>query len=391
MNTIIQLPGLIDPHVHLRDPGQTNKEDFFTGTSAALAGGFTTVFDMPNNKIPITTVERLQEKIEIAQRKIVNNIGFYFGSLGDNLDEFGKLLTTLCNCHSGLTRIKNVKDIHNSSKDPGLGQDDKERKHFLSSHIFGLKLYLNETTGNFLIDTKTLSTIFDSWPKENGPILVHAEDDAVAEVISNVKRTGKRVHFCHISLKSDLEQIKKAKEDTLPISCGITPHHLFLTQEDAEKLGPYGRMKPFLKSKKDTEFLWENIHYIDCIESDHAPHTKEEKQSDSPPFGVPGLETTLPLLLTAVNENRLTIEEVIRLCHTGPSQILNIKQSFNTYLEIEMNEEYLLKAENMYTKCQWTPFEGWKAKGKLKRVFMRGKKVFENGKVLVKPGSGQII
>lgn len=356
----ITIPGLIDPHVHLRDPGQTYKEDFYTGTSAALAGGYTTVIDMPNNTTPITTLERLEEKKALAKQHIVSDIGFHFGSLGDNLDEFEKV----------------------------------------KQKVIGLKLYLNETTGNFLIDKEKLNAIFHAW--NGGVILVHAEDDAVAAVIEIAKQTGKRAHFCHISLQSDLEQIMKAKEEGVQVTCGVTPHHLFLTDDDGKKLGPFGRMKPFLKSKKDVEFLWKNLASIDVIESDHAPHTLAEKTgrtearggrtpSVPPPFGVPGLETTLSLLLNAVNQKRLLIEDVIRLCHDNPSKIFGIKQDQSTTIEIELNIKYILHNTNLHTKCGWTPFDGWNITGKVIRTFIRGTNVMEDNEILVKPGFGRII
>ncbi len=348
MSNNITLPGLIDIHVHLRTPGQTHKEDFTTGTSAALAGGFTTVIDMPNNAVPTTTSTLLEEKMEIAQKQVVSNIGFYFGSLGNNLKEFEK--------------VKNK--------------------------VFGIKLYLNETTGNFLINAGLLSKIFDAW--NGGPILVHAEDDAVKEVIKNVKRTKKPTHFCHISLSSDLKQIARAKEKGLPVTCGATPHHLFLSQKDTRKLGPYGKMKPYLKSQKDVMFLWKNLDQIDVIESDHAPHTKEEKESDNPPFGVPELETTLPLLLTAVNQDKLTINDIKRLCHDNAQKIFKIPD-LDSSIEIDMNETYEIKNENLFTKCKWSPFNNWKMQGKIKKVMIQNQTVFENGIVTVKPGSRRIL
>ncbi|MCL4353185.1 dihydroorotase [Patescibacteria group bacterium] len=360
---IIKLPGLIDLHVHLRDPGQTNKEDFYTGTCAALAGGYTAIIDMPNNKIPITASRKLEEKIKIAKRKTVCDLGFYFGSMGRNIDEFEK-----------------VKD-----------------------KVFGLKLYLNETTGNFLIKKADLEKIFKSWKSlqtlslhsdrvySQKPILLHAEDSAVDYVISLVKKTGAKAHFCHISTASDLKQIIKAKENNLPVTCGVTPHHLFLTEEDVRTLGPFGQMKPPLRSKKDQNFIWKNLKYVDVVESDHAPHTIKEKRKDPPPFGVPGLETTLPFLLTAVSQKRLTVAEVIRLCHTNPGRILGIKSDKQTYSEVDLNCEFLIRNSNLHTKCGWSPFAGWKIKGKVNKVFIRGKKVFEYGKVLTKPGFGNII
>lgn len=348
--TKIILPGLIDPHVHLRDPGQTHKEDFYTGTCAALAGGFTTIIDMPNNLKLIDSKKLLDEKMRIAKRKIVSDVGFYFGSLGDNLNEF-----------------KKVQDI-----------------------TFGLKLYLSQTTGGFIHPKEKLERTFKAWPKRK-VILVHAEDDMLDLVIKAVARTGNKIHVCHISTKSDLKKIIKAKNDNLPISCGVTSHHLFLNEKDVKSLGSFGKMKPPLRSKTDQKFLWKNLKYIDLIESDHAPHTVDEKKSENPPSGTPGLETTLPLLLTAVNDRRLTLEEVIRLCHEGPKKVFNLKAHPQNKVEVEINESYLISSISLFTKCNWSPFKDVRVKGRIKRVFLRGKKVFENGKVLVGPGFGKII
>ena len=357
---IIRLPGLIDIHVHLRTPGQTHKENFSTGTKAAIAGGFTTIFDMPNNKIPITTAARLERKIRTAKNKIYSDVGFYFGSLGDNLTEFERV----------------------------------------ANKVYGLKLYLNETTGNFLISKDRLTDIFKAWKKvTNKPVLVHAEEDAIEAVINISKRIKQQVHFCHISLASDLKQIIRTKEAGVKITCGVTPHHLFLTQDDAKKLGPYGRMKPFLKSAEDVKFLWKNIEYIDAVESDHAPHTKAEKDSDTPPYGVPGLETTLPLLLTAVHAGKLEVSEIKRLCYSGPKKILHLKHDTGK-IEVDLDQEYVINNDELFTKCGWSPFAGppgqsplgggRKVYGKVKKVTLRGKAVFENGKFRSMP-QGKVI
>lgn len=347
---MITLPGLIDVHVHLRTPGQVQKEDFLTGTSAALAGGFTIVLDMPNNAIPIKTKALLDEKIKLASEQAVTDIGFHFGSQGENLDQFD----------------------------------------LIKKDVFGIKLYLNETTGNFLINPETLAKIFRAWPEDAGPILVHAEDDAVAEVINNVEETGRSAHFCHISLQSDLEQIMAAKEKGLRVTCGVTPHHLFLNQEDAKKLGSYGKMKPYLKSVTDIHYLWKHLDQIDVIESDHAPHTKEEKEGENPPFGVPGLETTLPLLLTAMHEGKLTIDDIIRLCHDNPKKIFKITDQ-DAVVEVDLDEEYVLQNDTLLTKCGWSPFAGRTMHGRVKKVTVRGNVVFENGEIIAKPGTGRII
>lgn len=351
---MIKLPGLIDIHVHLRDPGQTYKEDFFTGTSAALAGGFTTILDMPNNKIPITSIKELKEKQKIAGEKIVCDVGFYFGSLGENLKDF--------------------KTVQNQ--------------------VFGLKIYLNQTTGNYIVDEKVFKRICEVWPKKI-PILLHAEADVIEQMIEIAGQASQRIHICHISSKKEFQTIINAKKKSYKVTCGVTPHNLFLTVTDEKKLGSFGMMKPSLKTKKDVDFIWKNLKYIDVIESDHAPHTIEEKNhppaGGKPLFGVPGLETTLPLLLTAVSEKKLTLDRLIELCFDNPKKIFKIPTDKNTWIEIDEKEEYIIDNKNLKTKCGWSPFHGWKVRGKVKRVFIRGKKVFEDGKLLVKPGSGKII
>ncbi|SRR5260221_55703 len=347
---MIRLPGLIDPHVHFRTPGQEYKEDFLTGTSAALAGGYTTIIDMPNNLQPVTTLQKLEEKEKIAQKQIICDVGFYFGSLGENLHEF-----------------PNVQD-----------------------KVLGLKMYLNQTTGNFVVDTKIFQRVCESWPVGK-PILVHAEENILPNILEIAYQTNQKLHVCHVSSRIELQTIITAKEKGYKVTCGVTPHHLFLSEEDEQKLGPFGRMRPPLRSKKDVEFLWSHLDNIDIIESDHAPHTKEEKLSDKSPFGVPGLETTLPLLLTAVSQGKLTIVDIQRLCSDNPSKIFGIQQDENTKIEIDENEEWTIKNENLFTKCKWSPFDGWKVKGRVEKVVLRGSVVFEKGTLLAKPGQGRII
>ncbi|MCL4417782.1 MAG: amidohydrolase family protein [Actinobacteria bacterium] len=351
---LLTLPGLIDPHVHLRDLGLEYKEDFYSGTSAALAGGYTTVIDMPNNKNPIFTKEALEEKIKIAKEKIVCNTGFYFGTDGKNLKEFEK--------------VKNM--------------------------AMGLKIYMNETTGNFLIDWQDLENIFKAWPEDAGPILLHAEKEAVIFALKVVKKIKRKTHFCHINLKNDLVQILKTKEKGLPITCGVTPHHLFLSLDDLPKLKGLGIMKPPLATQKDVDFLWKQIKNIDIIESDHAPHAIEEKQKEKPAYGIPGLETTLPLLLTAVSEGKITIEDIKRLCFTNPKQLfssIHAHWTFHNKVIVDLDEEWIIENKNLKTKCGWSPFNGRKVKGKVKEVYLHKELVFKDGKIVNKKGTGQIV
>lgn len=349
MAEIINLPGLIDLHVHLRDPGQTHKEDFYTGTAAALAGGFTTVVDMPNNLVAITTRQLLEEKIESARQKVVCDIGFNFGTLGDNLNEFPKIY-------------------------------DK---------VMGLKIYLNLTTGNFIIDKGKLGEIYAAW-ESNKPIFLHAEEDVSDLVLSTLRKYPKRTHLCHVSSRQELELVIQAKNEGLPLTCGVTPHHLFLSDKDKEKLGAFGYMKPYLKPRPDQDFIWQNLDAIDVFESDHAPHTIEEKNSGNVPFGVPGLETTLPLLLTAEKEGQITRKQLLEKLYYNPAKILGIEPDENTRIEVSM-DEYEIKNENLKTKSGWSPFAGRKVIGKVKKVQIRGNLVYENSQIINTPGSGKII
>lgn len=349
MSKIITLPGLIDPHVHLRDPGQTHKEDFYTGTSAALAGGYVALVDMPNNLKHVSTPELLDEKINLARQKAVCDIGFTFGTLGTNLDLFEEIY----------------------------------------EKVVGLKIYLNITTGGYKISTSDLGNIYKSWQSDK-PIFLHAEEDVSRPVLETLLKYPRRTHICHISSADELKWIMQAKSEGLPITCGVTPHHLFLSHDDWQKLKGFGFMKPELKPKADQDFFWQNIDSIDMIESDHAPHTKKEKMSSAPPFGVPGLETTLPLLLTAEQEGKINRDQLINKLHTQPAKLLGINVGSDTKIEVDMNE-YEIKNEDLKTKCGWSPFAGRRVVGKVKEVTVRGETAYKDGKILAQAGSGKII
>ena len=343
----IKLPGLIDVHVHLRDPGQTHKEDIYTGTSAALAGGFTCVVDMPNNAEPITTIDRLNAKLEIARQKAVGDIGFHYGSLGDNLETFEEA----------------------------------------AKHSVGLKIYLNNTTGSYMLDPAYLKKIYAAWPKDK-VVLLHAEEDFIDVAIESLEGLDRPVHICHMPNREVLDKIIGAKRQGLPVTCGVTPHHLFLNENDTETLGVYGRMLPSLKPQSDVDYLWEHLDDIDLIESDHAPHTHAEKAEGA--NGVPGLETTLPLLLKAEADGKITREKIIELCHSTPARIFGIPTDDDTYVEVDMTPTTIKNSE-LKTKCGWSPFDGVEVPGKVSKVVLRGETVYENGEVLAKAGSSRVI
>ena len=334
---LTKLPGLIDPHVHLRDPGATHKEDYETGTKAAVAGGIIMVLDMPNNPEPTIIREALDKKMKLVKEKAVCEVGFIFGaSQNDNTAEFSKVI----------------------------------------EDVYALKIYMDTTTGSLLLEEKgILEKTFDAWPGHK-PIVVHAEGETMNKAIELAKKFNKRLHIAHLSQKSELARVIEEKEKGMDISCEVTPHHLFLTEKDAGVLGPYGIMKPPLKKQEDIDFIWKHLYAVDCIATDHAPHTHEEKESDKAPYGVTGLETSLPLMLHTVNEGRIKLDDVVRLMHEGPIKIFGMKISDDSFVEVDLNSEYTFDNKNLFTKSGWTPFNGMKIKGKVIRTVIRGKEVF---------------
>lgn len=347
----ITLPGLIDVHTHLRVPGGEHKEDFATGTAAALVGGITMVLGMPNTSPPLSTSEALALAYAQAQADARCDVGLFAGASPEQVAHL-----------------------------PALGEQ-----------AVALKIYLNDTFGPLRVeDVPTLRACFQDWPRHK-MIAMHAEKQSVAVGIGLAAAYDRPVHFCHISRREEIELIADAKMRGLPVTCEVTPHHLFLTEVDAARLGPLGDMRPILGTESDVAALWEHLNdTVDCIATDHAPHTLAEKQSATPPPGVAGLETSLVLMLTAVTQNRLTLDRLIDLMATNPRRIYNLPEQPDTHVEVEMTPA-VIRNESMYSKCGWTPFDGMEMAGRVRRVVLRGVVVVEDGMVTAVPGSGQII
>lgn len=355
MSNITRIPGMIDVHTHLRDDASlkwSHKEDFETGTKAAIAGGFTLVMDMPNNPDHAITGEALLTKMKHAEGRVYCDVGFHFGAAIGNYSEYEKVFP----------------------------------------HVYGLKIYMNHTTGNMKVeDPVALDEIFKSWVdashtfNQYKPILVHAEAETIKLAITLGKKYSVPIHICHVALEKEIKIVKEAKQKGVQITCEATCNNLFLCEDDLERLGPYGLMKPHIGKRSDMEALWKNLDVIDCIATDHAPHTKAEKDSHEPPYGVPGLETALPLLLTEVHNGRLTINRLVELTSMQQKKMFNILHDEQTYVEIDLDARWKITAKHMFSKCGWTPFEGREVVGKIVKVVMRGNTVFENGNVIGRP------
>ncbi len=396
LKNLLVLPGLIDEHVHLRDEGRAYKEDFQTGTAAAASGGFTTVLDMPNNEPVTMSVQNLRNRMGIASRKVLVHVGFY--------SEFPKKLSD----------IKNI----------------------TAKGAVAFKLFMGCQIGELNIDDdQALEAAFKEIAELNVPLAVHAEDKALLttneEKFKQAKKSsnaafqeahsetveliaierllkisapsGVRLHFCHISTEKGLNAIWEAKKSGRKITCEITPNHLLLSDADFAHGGQMLIMAPPLRSKSNVDALWKGVETarVDTLGSDHAPHSLSEKSASSVwdvKVGVPGLETTLPLILTQVRKNRLSLGQAVQLLAEKPAEIYGLKdrgyleQGLNADLTVvDFNQKFKIDASKFKSKAKYSPFNGWDVVGKPVKTFVDGSLVYDEGEIVAKTGSASIV
>lgn len=350
---MLKINGMLDPHTHLRDLDWAHKATFESETRAAVAGGYTAVFDMPNTPPNTTTRAALQAKLDRIDATATCDYGVYFGA----------------------------------------SQDDNTAEYAGLSGVCGLKIFCNATTGNLLVASEEDQHHHIRAWNTGRVISVHAEGGTVEQILRIVRQERKPVHFLHISTADEIDMLRRAKEEGLPVTVGVCPHHLYLTERDVHDLGALALMKPELKTKADQVALWTALRdgVVDVVESDHAPHTLEEKHNDDgrPVYGVPGLETTLPLMLLAVREERLTLEQIPKLLAENPRRIFGVAGDAGTYTLIDDGAPCEIRNQNLFTAPGWSPFDGMRAWGEVHQVWIRGKKVFERGRFLAEPGYGR--
>lgn len=353
------MPGVIDVHTHMREPGVTYKEDFETGSKACAKAGITTFYDMPNTVPTTTTLENLLNKKELAGKKSIVNFGIHFGgSKNNNISEIKKVL------------------------------DKKE--------VNTVKIFMNVTTGEMLIeDDEILKGVFQN----SGLVLVHAENEMIDKAIGLNQKYGKGLYVCHIPSAEELKKVIEAKKDSRlnnemhRIYAEVTPHHLFLNEEireSSERNKMLLRMKPELRKKSDNEFLWKALNegLIDTIGTDHAPHLIEEKM-EKVTFGMPGVETSLALMLTAYNEGKIKLSAIQKLMCENPAEIMKIagrgklKEGYYAdVIVVDIEKEWIAGVDDtLESKCGWTPYENWKLKGKNIMTVVNGEIIYENGKI----------
>jgi len=394
------LPGIIDPQVHFRDPGQPEKEDLYTGSCAAASGGVTSFLDMPNNVPSQTTLQSMYEKIETGNRRCVTNFGFFIGATESNVEELQK----------------------------AVGTPDAP---IAIPGICGIKIFMGSSTGDLLVnESNALEEIFTNTA---GLIAVHAEDEtrmderkklikgrtdmaahaewrdditaliATKRAVGYAQATGHRLHILHLTsgieadYLSDLTSLHGA-EGEAHITTEVLPQHLTLDESDVEVLGTRLKMNPPIRYKKDKETLWKRLHdgTIACIATDHAPHTLESKAKGFPsaPSGMPGVETSLPVMLTHASRGACTIEQVVKWMASNVAEIYGmigkgrLEEGYDGDITlVDMTTERMVDDANTWTTVRWNPFHGKKLVGWPTLTVVGGVPVFERNEATGPKGS----
>jgi len=369
------LPGAIDVHVHFRTPGGEYKEDWDSGSMAALAGGVTTVLDMPNTDPPTIDLAALAQKRELAGAKARVHHGFFMGATRDNLDQ--------------------VKAAEN---------------------IAGLKVYMGSSTGGLLVyEDGPLAHIFEHF---NGTLAVHAEDEQIIQAntllhqtaehpnvhhlirnahsarrateraIALAKRFERQLHICHMSTAEELDLVTAAADPR--ITCEVAPHHLTLTEAALDDIGTLAKMNPPLRTQADLDGLWQGLAAgkIACVATDHAPHTIKEKMGSywQAPSGVPGVQHMMPILLDAATRGVLTLERVAQVSAEWPAQVFGIQNKGRIavgydadLMLVDMVLNKPVARQEVVSKCGWTPYEGMNLTGWPVTTILDGRVVYDRG------------
>ena len=378
-NKII-FPGIIDTQVHFREPGSTDAEDLESGSRAAVLGGVTSLFEMPNTNPPTSNLIEFDKKLQLAKDRMHSNYAFYFGATPDNADQ--------------LSKLKNLKGC------------------------CGVKLFAGSSTGKLLVDKE--ADIEKVISNSDRIVSIHSEDEEILKqrkkfvvkgdvhshpvwrnsecamsstrrMVKIAERYDKQIHILHVSTKEEVDFLAMHKKN---VTFETTPQHLTLYAPDCyDKLGTYAQMNPPLRSKEHYEKLWVAIKndLVDVLGSDHAPHLKENKNKEYPnsPSGMPGVQTIFPIMLDHVNNGKLPLEKLIKLLCENPCKIFGIKnkgfikEGYDADLTVvDMKKEQIIKDEMIASKCGWTPFNNYKVKGFPVGTIVNGVLVMSEGKIV---------
>jgi|TARA_B110000259_G_scaffold179974_1_gene220130 dihydroorotase len=375
------LPGIIDTQVHFREPGSTDREDLESGSRAAVLGGVTSVFEMPNTNPPTSNLIEFEKKLNLAKNRMHCNYAFYFGATPENADQ--------------LSKLKNLKGC------------------------CGVKLFAGSSTGKLLVARE--EDIEKVISNSDRVVSIHSEDEEILNlrkkfikegdvhshpewrnnecamsstrrVVKIAERYNKKIHVLHVTTKEEVDFLAMHKKN---VTFEITPQHLTLYAPDCyDKLGTLAQMNPPIRKKEHYDRLWTAVKnsIVDVLGSDHAPHSKEDKNKKYPesPSGMPGVQTILPIMLNHINNKNLSLDQLIKFMCENPCKIFGIKkkgyikEGFDADLTIvDMNKEQTIKNEMMATKCGWTPFNNMTIRGFPIATIINGKTVMFDGKVVI--------
>jgi len=381
---LLVLPGIIDVHVHFRQPGIEYKADMQSESKAALIGGVTTVFDMPNNNPPIVSEELLNKKLSLCKDNMLCNYGLYLGLTNDNTEQA----------------------IHM----------DKDK-------IVGLKLFLGSSTGNMLVDRE--ESIINLFKKSPFIITAHCEDEQSIKdnilkykqinplpynihclirneqscykssvfAIELAKKYNTNFHLAHISTAKEISLLSDDKVENKHITCEVSPNHLLFSQEDYKQYGNFIKCNPAIKTKEDRQLLRQALKegYIDMIATDHAPHLKEEKQQDyfKAPSGIPSIQYSLLTMLQIAKEENWDLYLIPQKMSENPAKRFNIKKRgfikksyFADLVFVKLGQKTTVTEDNIFSKCKWSPFENHTFDNSIVMTMLNGKIVAREGNCL---------
>tara|TARA_B100001063_G_scaffold92372_1_gene86023 strand:- start:556 stop:1893 length:1338 start_codon:yes stop_codon:yes gene_type:complete len=385
-NGYLAIPGMIDDQVHFREPGLTHKGDIRSESKAAIAGGVTSYFEMPNTFPNTTSINEFKNKIKIASKNSFANFSFMFGGTNDNIDEIIRL-------------------------------DEKQ--------VAGIKLFLGSSTGKMLIDDR--SSIEEIFKSTLLPISAHCEDEQTIKdntehyknlygqkipisahpeirnekacfksssyAVALAKKTGARLNVFHISTAIELDLFDNNTDlNNKKITSEVCAHHLWFTDDDYDKLGSKIKWNPAIKSKDDKEALWKGIknNKVDIIASDHAPHTIKEKDNSylDCPSGGPMVQHTILSLLQNCEKYGVSFEKIVEKISHNPATIFKVNNRgflregyYADIVLIDTNNPTIVTKDSLLYKCGWSPFEGQKFDNSIYKTILNGNIVYENGKV----------
>ena len=403
------LPGTVDPHVHIRAPGHEYRETFLSGTQEAALGGVTTVLEMPISSPPPYSVEIVNRRMSIAREEAVVDIAF-FGAAG--IDQKEHVIS--CS-QSGIVAFKTFLHEAPAGREgefigltaPNTG-DQYELMEILAKTdtIAAFHAENNDMINRNITRLKREGKIAPIYHERSRPPVVEIE--TTAKVLLFAEKTGAKVEIAHISTPEAVELTRQAKSKGVFVIAETCPHYLFLNENALEEFGSFAKCNPPVRSESQRKKMWEYLVNgdIDIVGSDHAPYTKEEKEKGTgdiflPPAGFPGLSTRLPLMFTAVKQGRITLDQMIWLICENPARVFGLYPkkgvimigSDADFVIFDPDKKGKIEKEKMFTKCRDSAlvYDGWEVFGQPEKTIVRGKVVYENGKILVKPGYGEIV